>query len=90
MTVVGLWGCVVSLGGSMSMVLMVPGVKSGCSGSVISQYPMLSLLIIEMAALALVHKCVVLVSGCPNNPNHWLLMNSSGSKSPLGEYFLGT
>ena len=86
----GVWVCDVSSGGSTSMVSMVPGVKSGCSGSVISQYPMLSLLIMGMATLALVHKCVVLVSGCPNNPNHWLLMNSSGSKSPLGEYFLGT
>ena len=77
-------------GGSMSMVLMVPGVKSGCLGSVMSQYPMPRRLVMGMAALALVHKCVVLVSGCPNNPNHWLLMNSSGSKSLLGEYFLGT
>ena len=74
----------------MSMVLMVPGVKSGCLGSVMSQYPMPRRLVMGMAALALVHKCVVLVSGCPNNPNHWLLMNSSGSKSLLGEYFLGT
>ena len=90
MTVLGVWDCDVFSGGSTSMVSMVPGVKSGCSGSVISQYPMLSLLITGMAALALVHKCVVLVSGCPNSPNHWLLMNSSGSKSPLGEYFLGT
>ena len=77
-------------GGSMSMDSMVPGVKSGCSGSVMSQYPMPRWLTMGMAALALVHKCVVLVSGCPNNPNHWLLMNSSGSKSLLGEYFLGT
>ena len=84
------WDCEVSLGGSTSMVSMVPEVKSGCSGSVMSQYPMLRRLIIGMAALALVHKCVVLVSGCPNSPNHWLLMNSSGSKSPLGEYFFGT
>ena len=42
-----------------------------------------------MASLALVHKCIVLVSGCPNSPNQWLLMNSTGSKSPLGEYFHG-
>ena len=90
MTVLGVWDCDVFLGGSMSMVLMVPGMKSGCSGSVISQYPIPRLLIMGMAALALVHKCVVLVSGCPNSPNHWLLMNLSGSKSPLGEYFLGT
>ena len=84
------WGCVVSSGGSTSMVSMVLGVKSGCSGSVMSQYPMPRRLITGMAALALVHRCVVLVSGCPNSPNHWLLMNLSSSKSPLGEYFLGT
>ena len=71
------------------MVSTVPGVKSGCSGSVMSQYPMPRRLTIGMAALALVHNCVVLVSGCPNKPNHWLLMNSSGSKSLLGEYFFG-
>ena len=79
-----------SLGVSTLMGSMVPGMKSGCSGSVMSQYPMLSQLTMGMASLALVHKCVVLVSGCPNNPNHWLLMNSTGSKSPLGEYFFGT
>ena len=87
-TVVG--DCVGFSGVSMLIDLMVPGVKSGCSGSVMSQYPMPRRLIMGMAALALVHRCVVLVSGCPNNPNHWLLMNSSGSKFPLGEYFLGT
>ena len=73
-----------SSGVSMSMGLMVPGMKLGCSGSVMSQYPMPSRLTMGMASLALVHKCVVLVSGCPNNPNHWLLMNSTGLKSPLG------
>ena len=69
---------------------MVLGVKSGCSGSVMSQYHMPRQLTMGMAVLALVHKCVVLVSGCPNNPNHWLLMNCNGLKSPLGEYFFGT
>ena len=82
--------CVVSSGESTSMFLMVPGIKSGCLGSVMSQYPMPRRLIIGMAALALVHRCVVLVSECPNSLNHWLLMNSSGSKSLLGEYFFGT
>ena len=87
MTVLEVWG---GDGGSTSIVLMVPGMKSGCSGSVMSQYPMPRWLFTGMAALALVHRCVVLVSGCPNSLNHWLLMNSSGSKSLLGEYFFGT
>ena len=69
---------------------VVLGMKSGCCGSVMSQYPMPRQLTMGMALLALVHKCVVLVSGCPNSSNHWLLMNSTGSKSLLGEYFFGT
>ena len=77
------------MGGSTLMGSMVLGMKSGCCGSVMSQYPMQRWLTMGIALLALVHKCVVLVSLCPNNPNHWLLMNSTGSKSPLGEYFLG-
>ena len=79
-----------SSGGSMLMGAMLLEVKSGCCGSVMSQYPMPRWLMMGMASLALVHKCVVLISGCPNNPNHWLLMNLTGSKSPLGEYFFGT
>ena len=63
--------------------------KSGCCGSVMSQYPMPRLLTIGSAVLALVQRCVVLVSRCLNSPYHWLLMNSTGSYSPLGEYFLG-
>ena len=48
------------------------GVKLGCCGSVMSQYPIPRWLTIGMASLALVHSCVVLVSGCPNSPNRWL------------------
>ena len=70
-----------SSGGSMLI-----GAKLGCCGSVMSQYPMPRWLTMGMASLALVHRCVVLVSGCLNSPNHWLLMNSMGSKSPLGCY----
>ena len=44
---------------------------------------------IGIAAFAHVHRWVVLVSSCLNSPYHWLLMNSTGSYSLLGEYFLG-
>ena len=81
--------CVESSGWSTLMGAGLLGVKLGCCGSVMSQYPIPRQLIMGMALLALVHSCVVLVSGCPNNLNHWLLMNSTGSNSPLGEYFFG-
>ena len=42
-----------------------------------------------MAVLAHVQNYVVLVSLCLNNLYHWLLINSTGSYSLLGEYFLG-
>ena len=78
-----------SSGVSTLMGVGLLGVKLGCCGSMMSQYPIPRRLMMGMASLALVHKCMVLVSGCPNNPNHWLLMNSTGSKSPLGEYLFG-
>ena len=44
--------------------------KSGCCGSVMSQYPMPSQLTMGMVAFAHVHRYVVLVSSCLNNPYH--------------------
>ena len=44
--------------------------KSGCCGSVMSQYPMPRRLEIGIAAFAHVHRCVVLVSSCLNSPYH--------------------
>ena len=76
-------------GGSTLIGVGLLGVKSGCCGSVMSQYPMPRRLIMGMASLAFVHKCVVLVSWCLNKMNHRLLMNSTGSNSLLGEYFFG-
>ena len=53
-----------------------------------SQYPRPKRLTMGMAAFACVHRCVVLFS-CLNSLYHWLFMNSTGSNSLVGEYFLG-
>ena len=78
-----------SSGGSMLMGAWLLTLKLGCWGSVRSQYPIPRRLTMGMAVLAHVQNYVVLVSLCLNNLYHWLLINSTGSYSLLGEYFLG-
>ena len=63
--------------------------KLGCCGSVMSQYPMPRWLLTGIAVFVHVQNCVVLVALCLNSPYHWLLMNSTGLYSLLGEYFFG-
>jgi len=59
-----------SSGGSMLMGAWLLTSKLGCCGSVISQYPMPRQLEMGIAAFACVHRWVVLVSSCLNNPYH--------------------
>ena len=59
-----------SSGGLMLMGAWLLMSKSGCCGSVMSQYPMPRQLIMGMAVFAQVHRCVVLVSSSLNNPYH--------------------